>query len=116
MHEKIKAVLDNALEVIKTTLDNDTEAIKEVLQTLMLIKIDLSDAKGYQYFQDVYPKIEKKVDLPEDNFDWHDAIGDIGSLLGQNHPLYGGIDTEAASEADEVYGHLVGITEEIVVE
>ena len=116
MHEKIQKVLDNALKVINTTLGDNTETIRGILQTLMRIRSDSSDTKGYQYFQDVYPMIKEIKEIPDDNFDWHDAIGDIGSLLGQNHPLYGGIDIEAASEADEVYGHLVGITEAAVVE
>ena len=111
MHEKIQKVLDNALEVIKTTLDN-TGKYTLVLQKLMLIRVDQSDTdKGYQYFQDVYPKIKEAKDSTDDNADFEDAIGDLGYLLNEYHPIYNDIETKAVVEAQEVYACLVGIVE-----
>lgn len=116
IEKPIKERLETYLKAIQSELakrcpEDYKEKYFDILVLLERVwRDDADQKKGYQYFQDIYWELQKVIDIPDDDFAWHDATGGIGFLLNMTNSFYRNFEYDREEQAKEVYDYLLGIT------
>lgn len=115
MNNKIKEIVDQAIFKIHEEVDKSTrseEKYHKVLLALAKIKHDKTAEFGYKIYKDIYYEVYNILETECGNRELDSAIYDIGYLLNSRHGVYRkDVSLDAEQESEEVYTHLVGISE-----